>query len=307
MNQATAEVPYTELPHKITGFFKSYQTKDTQSTPLVQTVPQFSLQIDGNFDHDLAIYLSSIELLRTVVEQRVQLIHQRSHAHMGAQKRDKAYESIEVCKDKVTQGKENEPANEKGEVQFPESLTKVPQPNSRSVKGKSNLLMAISTFGYQILLYPHFAELCWVTSKLKEGPCADASGPWRGWPFNSCIIRPNNSQDKVVIGGSSGGTKSTGGSGGTKSKESAGLVRGLVAVGLSAYKGVYKSVREVSFEVRKVLEILTEMINMKIQAGRNRYQYLRILSQVAYLEDMVNNWAYALLRYFYFTFRICLD
>jgi hypothetical protein len=99
----------------------------------------------------------------------------------------------------------------------------------------------------------------------------------------------------VVISGSSGGTIS---------KESAGLVRGLVAVGLSAYKCVYKSVREVSHEVRKVLEILTETINMKIQSGKNRYRYLRILSQVAYLEDMVNNWAYALLRYFYFTYNI---
>lgn len=259
----------------------------------MQTVPQFSLQIDENFDHELAIDLSAIELLRNLVEQRVQLIHQRSHAHIGVQKWERAYESVEVCKDKVTPTKENEPANEKkGEVQFPESSTKLPQPNSRSLKGKSNLLMAISAFGYQILLYPHFAELCWVTSKLKEGPCADVSGPWRGWPFNSCIIRPNNSQEKVVISGSSGGTKT---------KESAGLVRGLVAVGLSAYRGVYKSVREVSLEVRKVLEILTETINMKIQAGRNRYQYLRILSQVAYLEDMVNNWAYALLRYFDFT------
>ncbi|XP_050882979.1 uncharacterized protein LOC127086286 isoform X2 [Lathyrus oleraceus] len=285
---ATSEVPYTELPHKIRGFFKSYRSKDRQSTPIVQTVPQFSLQIDENFDHDLAINLSAIELLRNVIEQRIQLIHQKSHAHIGVQKLDRAFESIEVCKDKVTQRKENEPGHEKkGEVQFPESLAKVPQPNnSRSLKGKSNLLMAISTFGHQILTYPHFAELCWVTSKLKEGPCSDVSGPWKGWPFNSCIIRPTNSQDKVVISSSSGGTKS---------KESAGLVRGLVAVGLSAYRGVYKSVREVSLEVRKVLEILTETINMKIRAGRNRYQYLRISSQVAYLEDMVNNWAYALL------------
>ncbi|XP_058779653.1 uncharacterized protein LOC131653508 [Vicia villosa] len=285
---ATSEIPYPELPHKIRGFFKSYQSKDRQSAPTVQTVPQFSLQIDENFDHDLAINLSAIELLRNVTEQRIQLIHQRSHSHMGVQKLDRAFESIEVCKDNVTQRKENEPGHEKkGEGQFPESLAKVPQPNnSRSLKGKSNLLMAISTFGYQILLYPHFAELCWVTSKLKEGPCSDVSGPWKGWPFNSCIIRPTNSQDKVVISSSSGGTKS---------KESAGLVRGLVAVGLSAYKGVYKSVREVSLEIRKVLEILTETINMKIRAGRNRHQYLRILSQVAYLEDMVNNWAYGLL------------
>lgn len=244
------------------------------------------------------INLSAIQILRNVVEHRVQLIHQRSHVHMAVQKGHRTYESIEVCEEKVIPREGNGPANEKkGETQPPESFTKVPQPNSRSLKGKSTLLLAISTFGYQILLYPHFAELCWVTSKLKEGPCADVSGPWRGWPFNSCIIRPNNSQDKVAISSSSGGIKS---------KEKPGLVRGLVAVGLSAYRGVYKSVREVSLDVRKVLEILIETINTKIQAGRNRYRYLRILSQVAYLEDMVNNWAYALLRYCYFSFLICM-
>lgn len=57
---ATSEVPYTELPHKIRGFFKRYRSKDIQSTPIVQIVPQFSHQIDENFDHDLAINLSTI-------------------------------------------------------------------------------------------------------------------------------------------------------------------------------------------------------------------------------------------------------
>ncbi|XP_020203639.1 uncharacterized protein LOC109789156 [Cajanus cajan] len=288
MIMATSEVPYTELPQKVREFFKSYQSKDSQSTPLEQTVPRFSVQVDGNFDNDLVINLSAAELLRNVVEQQVQLIHQRSHVHMGAQKGHRTYESIEVCKDKVCQRKEDGSANDndKGEIQH-ESFTKVPPtPNSKTLKGKSTVLLAISTLGYQILLYPHFAELCWVTSKLNEGPCADVSGPWRGWPFNSCIIRPNNSLDKVVVSYSSSGVKS---------REGSGLVRGLIAVGLSAYRGVYKSVREVSLDVRKVLEILVEKINTKIQAGKDRYQYFRILSQVAYLEDMVNNWAYSLL------------
>uniref|UniRef100_A0A0R0HHP9 PHD-type domain-containing protein n=1 Tax=Glycine max TaxID=3847 RepID=A0A0R0HHP9_SOYBN len=283
---ATSEVPYTELPCKVREFFKSYQSKDGRSTPLEQTIPRFSVQIDENFDHDMVINLSALELLRIVVEQLVQLIHQRSHVHMGSQK-GRSYKSIEVSKDKeVCQRKEDGPANDKREIQL-ESFTKVPPtPNSKSMKGKSILLLAISTFGYQILLYPHFTELCWVTSKLDEGPCTDVSGPWRGWPFNSCIIRPNNSHDQVAVSCSSGGTKS---------REASGLVRGLIAVGLSAYRGVYKSVREVSLDVRKVLEILIEKINTRIQAGKDRYQYFRILSQVAYLEDMVNNWAYSLL------------
>ncbi|KAE9585175.1 hypothetical protein Lal_00018329 [Lupinus albus] len=286
---ATSEVPYAELPCKIKKFFQTYQSNGSQSTPLEHTVPRFSLQIGGNFDHDMIINLSAAELLRNLVEQQVQLIHKRSHAHIGIQKSCRAYGSIEICKDKVCQRKDSGSANEKkSETHLPESSAKAPPPpNSRSLKGKSTRLLAISTFGYQILLNPHFAKLCWVTSKLKEGPCADVSGPWRGWPFNSCIVRPNVSQDEVAVPYSSGGIKSK--------ERSGNLVRGLVAVGLSAYRGVYKSVREVSLNVRKVLEILIEQINAKIQAGKDRYQYLHILSQVAYLEDMVNNWAYALL------------
>ncbi|KAE9590609.1 hypothetical protein Lal_00023149 [Lupinus albus] len=285
---ASSEIPYAEFPCNIKEFFQAYQSNDSQSIPLVQTVPRFSLQVDGNFDHDMVINVSAAEVLRNLVEQQVQLIHKKSHAHIGVIKGYGAYDSIEICKDKVCKRKDNGSTNEKqSQIQLPESLTKVPPPsNNRSLKGKSTLLSAISTFGYQILLYPHFAELCWVTSNFKEGPCADVNGPWRGWPFNSCIIRPNNSQDQVVDSSSSGGIKN---------KERSGIVRGLTAVGLSAYRGVYKSVREVSLNVRKVLEILIEHINAKIQAGKDRHQYLRILSQVAYLEDMVNNWAYALL------------
>ncbi|KAG8364905.1 hypothetical protein BUALT_Bualt18G0047100 [Buddleja alternifolia] len=156
---------------------------------------------------------------------------------------------------------------------------------NKTLKGKSNLLLAISTVGYQILCYPHFAELCWVTSKLKEGPCANVNGPWKGWPFNSCIVRPINSIEKVMVAS---------GSGTIKSKEPPGLVRGLVAVGLSAYRGEYSSLREVCSEVRKVLETLVSRIDEKVQAGKDRRQFIRLLSQVAYLEDVVSSWAHAL-------------
>lgn len=293
--QATSEVPYPELPGKVKEFFKSQQSSYSLSTSLMQTVPHFSLQIDGNFDCDVVINLSTVELLRNVIEQLVQLIHQRSHVHSGAQKGYKTYNSVACCKEWASQGKDNGSAKEDmSNIQLSETSTKVPPPpNSRSQKGKSTLLLAISTFGYQILRFPHFAELCWVTSKLKEGPFADVSGPWKGWPFNSCIIRPNNPQDKVSI---------SGGSGNIKGKEKSGIVRGLIAVGLSAYRGAYTSVREVSNEVRKVLEVLVREINTKVLAGKDRYQYLRVLSQVAYLEDMVNNWAYALLRYHFYPY-----
>ena len=103
--------------------------------------------------------------------------------------------------------------------------------------------------------------------------------------FNSCITRPSNSLEKVPISCSPSNTRS---------KEKFGLVRGLVSVGLSAYRGAYASLREVCLEVRKVLELLVNQINAKIQSGKDRYEFGRILSQVACLEDMVNSWAYTL-------------
>ncbi|KAJ7948695.1 Atpase family aaa domain-containing protein [Quillaja saponaria] len=285
---ATSEVPYPELPHRIRAFFKTDGSSCSQLTPSKNTAPRFSVQIDENFDHDMLINLSAEKLSRDIVEQLVQLIHQRSHIHTVPCKGYRTYDSIEHCTDAECPKTDNGSANEHvNQTQPPDdSLAKVPfPPSTRSLKGKSSLLSAISTLGYQILRYPHFAELCLVTSKLKEGPSADINGPWKGWPFNSCIIRPNNSLDKVAATCSSGNSKS---------KEKSGLVRGLIAVGLLAYRGAYTSVREVALEIRKVLEVLVDQINTKVQAGKDRYQYLRVLSQVAYLEDMVTSWAYSL-------------
>lgn len=158
---------------------------------------------------------------------------------------------------------------------------------SRTLKGKPSLLCAISTFGYQILRYPHFSELCWTTSKLKEGPCTNINGPWKGWPFNACIIRPKISMESVAVSWDSSDTKN---------RENSGVVRGLIAVGMLAYQGAYTSVIEVSSNVRKVLELLVEQINAKISSGKDRNRFLRLLSQVAYLEDLVYSWAYTLQR-----------
>jgi hypothetical protein len=252
------------------------------------------VQIDGNFNHDMVINLSAAELSKDIVRQLVQLIHKKSHIQASSCKEYITCDSNEGYTDTINKRSDPGLANvHKGETQCPdEPSVKFPQPPSnRTVKGKSNLLLAISTFGYQILLYPHFAELCWVTSKLKEGPSADISGPWKGWPFNSCIIRPNNSLEKVAVACSSNNIRS---------KEKSGLVTGLIAVGLLAYRGAYTSVREVSLEVRKVLEALVGQINEKVQAGKDRYQYVRLLSQVAYLDDMVNSWAYSLQRYYWY-------
>lgn len=293
--QATSEIPYTVLPHKIRQFFKSHLSNCSQSTPSEHTVPRFSVQIDGNFSHDdKVINLSAEELSKDILRQLVQLIHKKSHLHTSSCKEYTTCDSIKGYTDKINHSSDNGSGNvHEANSQFPdESSIKVPQPpNNRILKGKSSLLLAISTFGYQILRYPHFAELCWVTSKLKEGPSADINGPWKGWPFNSCIIRPNDSLEKVAVAC---------GASTIKSKEKSGLVRGLIAVGLLAYRGSYTSLREVSFEVRKVLELLVGQINEKVQAGKDRYQFVRILSQVAYLEDMVISWAYSLQRYYWY-------
>ncbi|XP_050369450.1 uncharacterized protein LOC126787623 [Argentina anserina] len=281
---ATSEVPCPVLPVRIRQFFKSDLLNGHRSVPVKHTVPRFSVQVDGNFDHDLVINSSSAQLSRDLVQQIVLLVHQTSHIHTTS------------CKDRdlhVTSGQSEMAdhsahpgsADANNDITFSpvESHLKAPPPPSNPIgNGKSSLLLAISSFGYQILRYPHFAELCWFTSKLKEGPSADVSGPWKGWPFNSCIVRPSNSLEMVALAKKS------------KSKENSSLVRGLIAVGLSAYRGFYTSLREVSSEVRKVLEILVAQINAKVQAGKDRYQYVRLLSQVAYLEDVVNSWAYTL-------------
>ncbi|XP_048235608.1 uncharacterized protein LOC8268832 [Ricinus communis] len=281
---ATSEIPYLELPQEIMQFFESDVSNSTELTPLEHTVPRFSVHVGDDFNRDLVVSLSAAKLLGDITQLFVLLIHQKAHIHTTSVQY-KFCDSVQTCATE-NQFKKNGSGveNDFGKA-FPHDHSKVASPPSnKSLKGKSSLLLAISAFGYQILRCPHFAELCWVTSKLKEGPCADFNGPWKGWPFNSCFIHPGN-MDNVPA------TYSTGN---IKSKDKYSLVRGLIAVGLSAYRGVYKSLREVSFEVRKVLELLVGQVNEKIQAGKDRYQYIRLLSQVAYLEDMVNSWAHAL-------------
>lgn len=289
--QATSDIPFGLLPQRVRQFFESHLSNCSLSSPLKHPVTRFSIQLGGSFNCDRVINLSAAELARDVTQLVVQSIHQRAHPHETSWKLSKDCGFTEVCTDTEFHSTSHGKANEhevKTQCPVESSARGPPPPNSRTLKGKSSLVLAISTFGNQILRYPHFAELCWVTSKLKEGPCADISGSWKGWPFNSCIIHPSDSVEKVVV---------TCGSNNIKSKENSGLVRGLIAVGLSAYRGLYVSLREVSSDVRRVLELLVGEINAKVQAGKDRYQYVRILSQVAYLEDVVNNWAYALQRY----------
>ena len=67
----------------------------------MQTVPRFPVQIEGNFDHAVMVNLSTVELLRNVIEQLVQLIHKRSHIHIGAHKGYRTYDSVESSEDRA--------------------------------------------------------------------------------------------------------------------------------------------------------------------------------------------------------------
>lgn len=284
---ATSDIPFSELPLRVARFFKNEALSCSQSNSSREVIPGFIVQVDGKFKHDMVIDLSAAELVKDLLQLFVQLIHYKAH-NRESYSEYKLCDSIEGGTNSACLSINSRSSNEpEDRIQCPEvsdMKTPVP-PYCKPVKGKSSLLFAVSTFGYQILRYPHFSELCWVTSKLKEGPCTDINGPWKGWPFNTCIIRPNGSLNRVPT---------LCGSNNDKSREKSGNVRGLIAVALSAYRGAYASPREVSIEVRKVLELLVGQIHGKIQAGKDRCQFIRILSQVAYLEDLVNNWAYTL-------------
>ncbi|CAN6810720.1 unnamed protein product [Brassica oleracea] len=285
---ATSGMPYKLLPPKIQQFFKTDLSKEYQPTKS-EAVPQFTVQIAESSDQDMAIDLSATELSRRAIQVFLHLVHQGTHTHYDVPKTYEREDPDQDCRDPAYQNNTDHVAGEEVGIKSkpPEdcSLKVPPIPISITAKPKSSLELAVSTFGYQILRYPQFAELCWVTSKLKEGPSADVSGPWRGWPFNSCIIRPHNPSEQSTTAS---------GSNNVRGKDLSGTARGLVAVGLSAYRGTYTSLREVTFEVRKVLELLVGRINLKIDAGKDRCQYIRILSQVAYLEDLVNSWVYAM-------------
>ncbi|XP_030460878.1 uncharacterized protein LOC115681173 isoform X2 [Syzygium oleosum] len=282
---ATSDVPHAELPIGIRQFFGCDVQDSSQRTPLEHTLPRFSVQIDGRINYDIVVNRCAAELSRNVVQQFVQLFYQKAHKHPVPDNET----SAPTGDKKQTPNRNLDRPLEELDPRTQNTDDSVPRPspflNKRNLKGKSSLMLGISTLGYQILRYPHFAELCWVTSKLKEGPVADISGPWKGWPFNSCIARPSNTAEKMAVPCNPGNIKS---------KEGSLLVRGIAAVGLLAYRGLYTSAKEVAFEIRRVLELLVGQINFKVQAGKDRYQYVQLLSQVSYLEDIVNSWAFSL-------------
>ncbi|XP_051136311.1 uncharacterized protein LOC127254971 isoform X2 [Andrographis paniculata] len=268
---ATSELPFSLLPSSVRRFFGDEVVNCGLSSLRDRNVPQFSLQLDGKLDHNKVINCFAAKLSKDLAQQFVHSLHGGNHIHESPFAKN--CETVEgevdlVCNSQSVHVSSLNPAGL----------------SNKSVKVKSSLTFAISAVGYQILSYPHFAELCWVTSKLKEGPCANVHGPWKGWPFNSCIVCPSYLSEQASDANDSGNIK----------QNESSLVRGLIAVGLSAYRGEYTSLKEVCLEVRKVLETLVKRIDEKVQAGKDKNQFIRILSQVSYLDDMVMSWAHTL-------------
>uniref|UniRef100_A0ACD5VQ89 Uncharacterized protein n=1 Tax=Avena sativa TaxID=4498 RepID=A0ACD5VQ89_AVESA len=311
---ATSELKFQDLPCGVKHFFSTHVVDQCLSSS-EHTIPRFSVNVDSYISWGDVLDACASQLSHDLIQHHVQLLHDRAHnnekevctpmessapgecksgenkesvilakSSMYVDKRPSCPTKLATCSAELqplasdVKDKEENPE----ELDFHESVSK--NPSSRTVKGNESL--AIIAFGIQILQHPQFSKLCWVTSKLREGPCTDINGPWKGWPFNSCLLYSSTSPDKSL---SEENTV-------LKGKEKALFVRGLVAVGLLAYREVYASVMEVCSDVRKVLELLVRQIRTKILEKRSRYRYFHILSQVAYLDDIVNSWAYTFQR-----------
>ncbi|KAL6615765.1 hypothetical protein ACP70R_038035 [Stipagrostis hirtigluma subsp. patula] len=305
---STSDLRFEDLPSGVRGFFSTHVV-DQFLASSEHTIPRFSVNMDSCFSWDEMIDSCTLRLSHDLVQHHVQFLHYRSHKNNHDEQKE-VFASMAISAPGESKSGENElPSCEVASRENPiqsaassaqqashlkdkeEHVQKTDfegtvrrNPSSRIVKGNESL--AIIAFGVQILQHPQFSKLCWVTSKLQEGPCTDINGPWKGWPFNSCLLHSSISPDNSLNGGNNV----------VKSKEKTLCVRGLVAVGLLAYRGAYSSVMEVCAEVRKVLELLVGQIHTKILEKRNRFRYFHILSQVAYLDDVVNSWAYTFQR-----------
>uniref|UniRef100_J3L2Q2 PHD-type domain-containing protein n=2 Tax=Oryza brachyantha TaxID=4533 RepID=J3L2Q2_ORYBR len=321
---ATSELKFQDLPSGVRHFFGTHVVDECLASS-EHTIPRFSVNVDSYFSWDEVIDACCLQISQDLVQQQVQLLHDRAHNNHDEQKEvfvpmeisapgehrssrskeagmlmkyplnmDKhpscGVSSREHPNQLATCSAQQEPPtstleDKEGNAEkndFNEKVTT--NPSNRIVKDSESL--AIMAFGIQILQHPQFSKLCWVTSKLREGPCTDINGPWKGWPFNSCLLQSSTSPDKSLSGGNNV----------LKGKEKILRVRGLVAVGLLAYRGTYASVLEVCAEVRKVLELLVGQVRTKIMEKRSRYRYFHILSQVAYLDDIMSSWAYTFQR-----------
>uniref|UniRef100_A0A0D9V3Y2 PHD-type domain-containing protein n=1 Tax=Leersia perrieri TaxID=77586 RepID=A0A0D9V3Y2_9ORYZ len=301
---ATSELEFQDLPSGVRNFFSTHVI-DQRLASSEHTIPRFSVNVDSYFSWDEVINACCLRVSQDLVQQHVQLLHDRTHKNQDEQKEVFVPMEISAPGEHRSSGsvssrehptqlgtcnaqKEPQTSNVEDKEDNAEKINfnKKVTTNCSNRIVKDNESLAIIAFGIQILQHPQFSKLCWVTSKLREGPCTDINGPWKGWPFNSCLLQSSASPDKSLSGGTNA----------LKGKEKILCVRGLVAVGLLAYRGAYASVMEVCTDVRKVLELLVGQIRTKILEKKNRYQYFHVLSQVAYLDDVMSSWAYTFRR-----------
>ncbi|KAG5551283.1 hypothetical protein RHGRI_009638 [Rhododendron griersonianum] len=149
---ATSEVSFPVLPLRIRQFFKSEVLDCSPSIALEETIPRFSIHLDGNFNRDIVIDTSAVELSKRIIHQFVQLMHHRTHV-VASSCIDNNSDTLNEDANEVCHNMDPGPSNENEREQFPQSwaMKVFSPPNSRPAKGKSSVLLAISTFGYQIL------------------------------------------------------------------------------------------------------------------------------------------------------------
>ncbi|KAI4999622.1 hypothetical protein ZWY2020_004211 [Hordeum vulgare] len=272
---ATSELKFQDLPCGVKHFFSTHVVDQCLSSS-EHTVPRFSVNVDSSISWDEVLDSCALRLSHDLIQHHVQLLHDRAHNNRDEQK--EVFAPMEISAPDESKSCENQESTILAKSSLyveerPSYPTKLPtcnaqpHPSASDVKDKEE-------------------DPEKLVSRNPSSPCTDINGPWKGWPFNSCLLHGSSSSDKSLSEGQSV----------VKGKEKFLCVRGLVAVGLLAYRGVYASVMEVCAEVRKVLELLVEQIRIKILEKKSRYRYFHILSQVAYLDDIVNSWAYTFQR-----------
>uniref|UniRef100_A0A162AE44 PHD-type domain-containing protein n=1 Tax=Daucus carota subsp. sativus TaxID=79200 RepID=A0A162AE44_DAUCS len=154
-SEATSDMPFPLLPQGIKQFFESDTFNCSLSAPLKDAVPRFSVLVGGNFDRDMVIDFSAANLSKDLAKYFLQLIHSKAHTTEGSEKEGKA---LDARKSDANAGCPNhEPvsaSNPECPNQFPANpvMRDAPPSVTKNMKGKSNLMLALITFGYQILL-----------------------------------------------------------------------------------------------------------------------------------------------------------
>ena len=138
---------------------------------------------------------------------------------------------------------------------------------------RKTLQSAIAFCGYRFLRDPQLAGLRNAATMLKSVPVVD---------IHDCSDTETFNWESLEYQTSSGRRKD-------EAPEPE-YVRGLTAVGFKAWRGVYRTGRELEYEFRRVIEILYERIQQKIDSGKDSLQYFHLTTQAATLVDLMASW-----------------